>query len=197
MLLDAAADYESPFVSVVVADGSIRAHGIDTSIRRRFTDGIEIGAAYSYWREEQLSAYGHGTGFPWERWLPADYDIRNQVRVDFAYEAPGTWRFGTLFRYASGRPYTPYNVAASIRAYTGITDISSFNGATYPPYHRLDMRVDRIFAIGRTRLAVYGEIDNVYNHDNLYVYELSRVAREPRPIYQWGRLPVAGIRWEF
>ena len=37
----------------------------------------------------------------------------------------------------------------------------------------------------------------LYDRDNVLVYEWNRTTRQARPVYQWGRLPVAGIRWEF
>ena len=200
VLLDAAADYESPFVGQLAAAGRLLARGVDASISRSFAGRFDLGASYSYWRVSQQSSYvpASYTGpVLWQGWLRADYDIRHQVRMDFAYEVAGKWRFATQFRYASGRPYTPYDVATSIRRRTGTTAIASFNGAVYPPYHRLDMRVDRTFTIGRTRLVIYGELDNVYNRDNLYIYEWNRSTRQARPIYQWPRQPIGGIRWEF
>ena len=51
--------------------------------------------------------------------------------------------------------------------------------------------------INGTRLTVYGELDNLYNRENLYLYEWSRSARQARPVYQWGRQPIGGVRWEF
>ncbi len=200
VLVDAAADYESPFVGQLAGAGRILARGIDTSVGRRFANRLDLSASYSYWHVSQQSSYvppGYTGPVVWQQWLPADYDIRHQVRVDFAYDAPGKWRFATQWRYASGRPYTPFDVAASVHLHTGRMDISSFNSAAYPAYHRLDMRFDRIFAVWRTRLIVYGELDNVYNRDNLYIYEWNRTARQTRPIYQWGRLPIGGLRWEF
>ena len=75
--------------------------------------------------------------------------------------------------------------------------LASFNASRYPPYHRLDVRVDRTFAIHGTALIACGEIENVYNRDNVLIYEWSRAGAQPRPGYQWSRLPVGGIRWEF
>jgi protein involved in polysaccharide export with SLBB domain len=194
VLVDAAADFESPFVGRLQADGTLHARGIDTSIGRRLHDRVVMNASYSWWRVTQSTrtwppVFGSGR--------PGDYDIRNQVRLEIAYEKPGTWRAGAQFRYASGRPYTPYDVRYSIANGSGRYSIASFNGSSYPPYHRLDVRLDRTFAIGRTSLVVYGELENVYNRDNVLVYEWNKASRQARPVYQWGRLPVAGIRWEF
>lgn len=194
VLVDAAADFESPFVGRLQADGTLHARGIDTSIGRRLHDRVVMNASYSWWRVTQSTrtwppVFGSGR--------PGDYDIRNQVRLEIAYDKLGTWRAGAQFRYASGRPYTPYDVRYSIAKGSGRYSIASFNGSSYPPYHRLDVRLDRTFAIGRTSLVVYGELENVYNRDNVLVYEWNKASRQARPVYQWGRLPIAGIRWEF
>jgi len=189
VLVSAAADFESPFVGALDGGGRLRARGVDSMVTRRFGDRLTVNASYSLWRVGQA-----GLDAVWRR---GDYDIRNQVRLDLAYEVAGRWRAGAEFRYASGRPYTPYDVRTSVRIGSGRYDRTQLNGSTYPSYHRLDVRCDRTFAIRRTSLIVYAEVDNLYNRDNVLVYEWNRATRQPRPVYQWGRLPVAGIRWEF
>ena len=121
-LVDAAADFESPFVGLLRADGTVHARGVDTSVDKRLAGHVDVNASYS---------------------------------------------------------------------------LASFNASRYPPYHRLDVRVDRTFAIHGTALIACGEIENVYNRDNVLIYEWSRAGAQPRPGYQWSRLPVGGIRWEF
>ena len=185
VLVNAAADFESPFVG----GGRLRARGVDGIVTHRLGSRLTMNASYSSWRVSQAGLDG--------MWRRADYDIRNQVRLNLAYDVAGTWRAGAGFRYASGRPYTPYDESTSIRAGSGRYDSGQLNGSTYPAYHRLDVRCDRAFAIGRTMLTVYGEVENLYNRDNVLVYEWNRTTRQARPVYQWGRLPVAGIRWEF
>jgi hypothetical protein len=198
VLVDAAADYESPFVGRLAGNGRLFGHGIDSSITRRFADRFDLDASYSYWRVAQLSEYAAPRGLPLSLrapggWLRADYDIRHQVRLGLGYTAAYGWRVASQFRYASGRPYTPYSNVHS----SGYLTIPAFNTARYPSYHRLDVRVDRTFTVRRTRLMIYAEVDNLYNRDNLYIYQWNWAARAVRPIYQWGRQPVAGFRWEF
>jgi hypothetical protein len=189
VLVSAAADFESPFVGPLDGGGRLRARGVDSTVTRRFGGRLTVNASYSLWRVSQAGLDGV--------WRRADYDIRNQARLDLAYEVAGRWRAGAEFRYASGRPYTPYDVRTSVRVGSGRYDRTQLNGSTYPPYHRLDVRCDRTFAIRRTSLIVYAEVVNLYNRDNVLVYEWNRTTRQARPVYQWGRLPVAGIRWEF
>ncbi len=193
VLVDASADFESPFVGRLSANGTLHARGVDASLERRFRR-LDVHASYSWWRVTQKT----GTWpFVFGRGRPGDYDIRDQMRLDVAYDAPGKWRAAAQFRYATGRPYTPHDARASIVTGTGRYSLMSFNGFSYPAYHRLDVRFDRTFAVRHTSLVVYAEVENVYNRDNVVLYEWSRAARADRPVYQWGRLPIGGIRWEF
>ena len=88
-------------------------------------------------------------------------------------------------------------MAASIKANTGRYDKTRINGARMPPYHRLDIRAEWTFRIGRASLVAYVEVNNVYNRDNVFLYKWSRTTKSARAVYQWGRLPVAGLRVEF
>jgi hypothetical protein len=189
VLVTAAADFESPFVGKLDPGGRLRAHGFDAKVSRRFVDRVEIGAAYSLWYVTQSGLDGV--------WRAADYDIRHQTRLDVTWEIPGAWRAGAEFRFASGRPYTPYDPKASSKAGWGRYDRTQIYAATYPAYHRLDARIERTFTISGTRLVVYGEIDNLYNRDNVYLYQWSNTLKASKPVYQWGVMPLGGIRWEF
>jgi len=203
VLVDAAADYESPFVGRLAGAGRLFAHGIDGTIGRRFWNRLDVNASYSYWRVHQLSEAAPPSTVPTAYrvklpgWRRADYDIRHQARLELAYDSPGRLRVAAQFRYADGRPYTPYDARASVTRRSGFMYAAAFNSALYPPYNRLDVRVDRVFEINGTRLVVYGELDNVYNRDNLYLYEWNRATKRSVPVYQWGRQPIGGIRWEF
>jgi hypothetical protein len=191
-LVSAAADYDSPFVGRLSDAGRVRARGLDATAARRIAHGVSVAGSYSLWRAEQsgIPAVGYGG------WQRGDYDIRHQVRLDLTYAA-GKWSASAQFRYASGRPYTPFDTPLSIKNGYGYYDRTKLNAATYPAYHRLDVRVERRVAIGRTALAVYGEIDNVYARDNVLFYQWVRATRQTKAVYQWGLQPIAGIRWMF
>ena len=67
-------------------------------------------------------------------------------------------------------------------------------GERLPPFHRLDVRIDRDFEIGPIRGSVYLDIQNVYNAPNnegtLFSYDYSQTAAVPGlPI-----LPTIGVR---
>ena len=189
VLISAGADFESPLVGKLVPSGLVDADGVDTSLSQRFGRQVTVSVGYSYWDVSQYNLEN--------KWIAADYDIRHQARVSAAWHGAKSWTASALWRYASGRPYTPYDVAASIKANAGRYDRTRTNALNYSPYHRLDLRVERVFAFKRSALTAFAEVDNVYNRDNIYMYEWSRSLKQARPILQWGITPIAGIRWDF
>lgn len=189
VLVSAGADFESPLVGALVPSGRVKANGVDTSFSQDFHGALTLSAGYSYWDVREFNLE--------QQWIRADYDIRHQARVWLVWHKPKRWSASTLWRYASGRPYTPYDVAASIRANAGRFDHTQTNAATYPAYHRLDLRVERLFAFRHAVMTLFAEADNVYARDNVYMYEWSKTLNRVQPILQWGFTPVGGVRIDF
>jgi hypothetical protein len=189
VLISAGADFESPLVGKLVPSGRVRADGVDLAFSQRLARGLTVATGYSYWNVQEYNLE--------QRWIPADYDIRHQMRLWLVWHGARRWSASALWRYASGRPYTPYNIAASIKANAGRYDRTRTNAANYPAYHRLDARIERVFAIRRAALTAFVEVDNIYDRDNVYLYDWSRVLKQAEATYQWGLTPVAGVRIDF
>jgi hypothetical protein len=107
------------------------------------------------------------------------------------------WSSGVRFRYVTGSPYTAYVggvIDLDAGAYAAIPGRPY--GDRFPAYHQLDLRVDKTWQIGRTKLVAYGELRNTYNRKNpeelsyRYDYARSEVV-SGLPI-----LPVIGLRGE-
>jgi hypothetical protein len=189
VLVSAGADFESPLVGILAPSGRVNGDGVDTSFSQDFHGALTLALGYSFWDVREFNLL--------QQWIRADYDIRHQARLWLVWHKARRWTASALWRYASGRPYTPYNVAASITAGTGRFDRTRTNAATYPAYHRLDLRAERVFAPRHAAITLFVEVDNVYNRDNLYVYEWSKALRQSQPVLQWGLTPVGGVRIDF
>jgi hypothetical protein len=189
VLVSAGSDFESPLVGKLVPSGLVHADGADSSLSQQFGHQLTLSVGYSYWDVSQYNLE--------KKWIPADYDIRHQARVWAVWHGARNWTASALWRYAAGRPYTPYDVAASIKANAGRYDRTKTNAVNYSPYRRLDLRVERVFAFKRSAITVFAEVDNLDDHDNIYMYEWSRSLKQARPILQWGITPIAGIRVEY
>jgi outer membrane receptor protein involved in Fe transport len=189
VLVNVAADFESPIVGELADGGEVRAAGLDAGFA--YDDGgpLRLSAGYSRWRVIQ-----RGLDRAWRR---AEHDVPHQIRASAGWSPGPRWSIGGRFRFAKGRPYTPFDAAASIRAGSGRYDPGRIHALAYPDYHRLDVRVDRAFRLRGMRLLVFAEIENVYDRDNVHVYEWNRNDRSPAAVYQWGRLPLAGVHVEF
>ncbi len=189
VLISAGADFESPLVGKLVPAGLVHADGVDTSLSQEIGRLLTIAIGYSYWDVREFNLE--------KNWIRADYDIRHQGRIWAVWHGGKRWTASVLWRYAAGRPYTPYDLAASIKAKTGRLDRTETNAVTYDDYHRLDVRAERLFVKGRAAVTVFAEVMNLYNRDNILMYDWSNAAKAPLPIYQWGITPVAGLRVEF
>ena len=189
VLVSSSADFDSPFVGPLVSEGKVHAAGIDSVAAVSVGSRLQVTANYSYWHVSQLGLD--------DAWRPAEHELRHQGRVELMYRPAGRWSTGFRWRYASGRPYTPYDTKASIKAGRGVYDLDEINTLNYPEYRRVDARVDKTFVAGRTATMLYFELDNVFDHDNVLVYNWNRAARAPKAVYQWGRTVIAGVRVEF
>jgi hypothetical protein len=189
VLVSSSADFDSPFVGPLVSAGRVRAYGLDTVAAIAAGPRVQVTANYSYWHVSQLGLD--------DVWRPAEHELRHQGRVELMYRPAGSWSTGFRWRYTSGRPYTPYDVKASVKAGRGVYDLTQINALNYPDYRRLDARVDKTFPAGRISTMLYFEVDNLFDHDNVLVYNWSRAARAPKAVYQWGRTVIAGVRVEF
>lgn len=122
------------------------------------------------------------------------------------------WEFGTRFRLVSGNLTTPSvcdplksgcNVdrtnalfASATGTYTPIP-YSGFNSERLPLFHQLDLRVDKVWHIGKVfKLSTYLDVQNVYNNQNAEAigYNFDYTARN----YVSGLpiLPSIGVRGE-
>ena len=189
VLVDAVADFDSPFVGQLTSGGRVHARGVDSVVWASFGSQLRAAANYSYWHVSQM-----GLDNVWRR---AQHELRHQARLELNYTHQGNWAASLRWRYVSGHPYTPFDPKASIKVGRAVFDLARINAIDYPPYHRLDVRVDKTLTHGRASTILYVEVDNLYDRDNLLIYQWDRKLRVPTPTYQWGRTYVGGLRVEF
>jgi len=70
----------------------------------------------------------------------------------------------------------------------------TFHGARYPAFHSLDVKINRYFNTSRGQVALFLEIINFYNRENVRNYEVAATRR----VETWfPLLPSLGVSWEF
>jgi hypothetical protein len=118
------------------------------------------------------------------------YDQRWIFNIGGGYIHNDRWEFGTKFRYATGRPYTPFNA-------DGTQDPLFYNTARVPANHSLDFRVDRRWIFDKLVLITYIDIQNIYNRKAQDVPRYNRRTGEFDRESSIGILPSIGISLEF
>ncbi len=99
------------------------------------------------------------------------------------------------WRYLGGRPYTQPIYYPFLHRWVTDETVPQ-NGNRYPPYHRLDLRIDRRFMFEGWNIVTYFDMMNVYHRDNIWRYSFKEDGTIDK-ILQWQVMPVLGVAIEF
>jgi len=168
----------------LVSSGSGRARGIELLIQKKLSEVPCYGTlSVSY----NMSDFKALDGV--ER--PSSFDQRWIINVGGGYVFNDKWEIGTKFRYATGRPYTPFDIS-------GFQNPASYNAARIGANHSLDLRVDRRWAFESWTLVTYVDVQNVYNRKPVNVPRYNeRLGRAEENVASIGILPSIGVSAEF
>jgi hypothetical protein len=122
---------------------------------------------------------------------PGAFDQEFILNVSAGYSLNERWEVSMKFRFATGQPYTPFNL-------NGTQDVSAYNTLRAKNAHSLDVRVDRRWNFFAWNLIVYLDVQNVYN--NKFSDGVRWNAREQRAEFNEsaiGILPSIGVSAEF
>ncbi|MFZ1750931.1 MAG: TonB-dependent receptor [Saprospiraceae bacterium] len=136
------------------------------------------------------------------------------VYADLNYRPKKNWHFSASWQYYYGWPRTNYTyryqpLSNGDLHFYAVHDL--YNGVTYPAYHRLDLRINKIFETKNIgEFTVFLHVVNAYNRKNLKKFDLD-VRNDENQLsldssgnylpfednkYWLGILPVIGIKWE-
>jgi outer membrane cobalamin receptor len=136
---------------------------------------------------------------------PNRYDQRHTIFLDFNYRPNRKWHFNVSWQYHSGWPFTR-RILQSEQLPNGNIQYSvvygEFNGSPFPPFHRLDVQINRHFYLSRGRLSLFLAVINLYDRDNLRNIKYNVNTRPDGKPYlvelkeYWFRLlPSVGLSW--
>ena len=196
-------DNVAPSSSVIVQpDGNVapenfantqvgRVYGLEILARKELTSNVFGWVAYTISRSERRDT-------PSDEYALFDFDQTHILTLIGVVRLPKNWQAGARFRLVSGNPYTP--ITGSVYDATGgfyVALEGTPNSRRFPTFHQLDLRVDKKWIWRRVSLALYLDVQNVYNAQNVefwnYAYDFSgRVPIASLPI-----IPSLGMKFEW
>lgn len=176
-------NFESFGFEPLVSEGFGNAKGIELSLQKRSTgQGIYglISATYAQTEFTGLDGIKRPSAFEQE-WI---------FNLSGGYIFDHQWEVSFKFRYASGRPVTPYNS-------NGTQSLSNYLTDNLSPLHTLDLRVDKRWDLGGLSLITYLDIQNIYNRSNVQNIRWDYKKMKVDDTSSIGILPSIGISLEF
>lgn len=171
--------------------GSGRVYGAEFLVRHEPANNFSGWISYTLSRAERRD-YGD-TGY-----RLFDQDQTHIFTAVGSYLLPKNWTIGVRYRFVSGRLQTPrigsvYN--SDRNAYEPI--FGETNSERLPPFHQLDLRIDKTWIFNNWMFTAYLDVQNAYNHANPEGYSYNVDASERRVRAGLPILPIIGIKGEF
>ncbi len=171
-----------------------------------FARGLELFAKYTP-SDRLMGWVSYAYGLSERRDTPADerrlfsFDQTHVATTAFSFRPGGKWDIGAKWQYATGLPYTPVVRADAVVGADGTVEyepvFGPLNSQRLAPFHRLDVRVARLFSIAGAPAEAYLEILNAYNRRNVFQLEYSDDYSEQEPLYQLPLIPFIGMSTRF
>src|SRR5690606_38332583 len=174
-----------------VSEGVGRIYGLEVAGRIQPSRANYFGyLSYTLSRSERRDR-------PGEDWRPFDYDQTHIFTAAYVHRLPRNWEIGGTLRLVSGNPYTTIP--------GGSNDLSSgryvalpavVNGERSAMFNRLDVRVEKQWHFDTWKLALFLDMQNIYNRQNpeglIYNFDYT----ERTPINGLPIIPALGLRGE-
>jgi TonB family protein len=175
----------------LVDEGEGRAYGGQILLRQALWKGFFGWASYSLIRSERKDHADTG-------WRLFDNDQTHVLTVVASYEPGLGFEVGARFRYASGFPRTPV-MGAFFDSRRDIYEpyFGAQNSIRIPAFVALDLRAAKRWDLGRAKVEVYLDVQNVTNQKNAEDIVYSFDFKKPGTITGLPILPVLGGRLDY
>lgn len=189
---------------VLLSATSGRARGAEFSVR-----GLGIGHfdwAASYTRASVTDRVGTVS-------VVRTWDQPHTFYVDATWRPAAGWRLSMAMQAHSGWPESPVQFVAytvhnskgvkSVTVLTNYGPVTALGERRVPWYHRADTRLTRDVALRRGGLSLFVDLFNLFNSANPSAYNYRTTVTGGKVVVtrtaelQLGRLPSAGVTWEF
>jgi hypothetical protein len=167
----------------LVDEGFGKARGVEISVQKKLSDIPYYGIfSFTYSQADYTSLDGI------ER--PGSYDQNWLINLSGGYKINEFWEVSSKFRFASGKPYTPYNS-------DGTQNVVDYNTHRLKSSHSLDVRVDKRWYFSDWTLITYLDIQNIFNQKNSSGIRWDSREMKTVESSSIGILPTIGISAEF
>ncbi len=185
---------QTPADPALVTDGRGRVYGGELLVRQQLWHNFFGWIAYTLSRSERQD-------HPGDAWRIFQFDQTHILTLIASYKLPRGYQVGVRFRYVTGNPYTPtvapYGVFdANSGSYRAIYAQPVYSGRL-ADFHQLDVRFDKEWTFNKWRLAVYLDLQNVYNNRAPEATAYNFNDRLSAPVAGLPIIPDLGIRGEF
>ncbi|MBU1430640.1 TonB family protein [Myxococcota bacterium] len=158
-LYDSVAPVEDPAIRYENI-GTGRIYGLEVLLRQNLTRRFFGWISYTAMRSERKDG-------PDEDWRLFDFDQTHIFTALGTYKLTNNWEVGLRWRYTTGNPYTPKNKCIyDSDNDTCIAYNLPANSERIPPFHQLDLRVERRWIFDLWILSGYLDLQNAYNREN-------------------------------
>lgn len=176
-------NFSSYGIERLVSAGSGIARGFEFSIQKKMSDIPLYGILSLTYSKSDFKALDGIT-------RNSSYDQNWLFNISGGYRFNMYWEVSARFRFASGRPYTPFDE-------NGIQYVRDLNSRRLKSIHSLDVRVDKRWIFKKWTLITYIDIQNIYNRRNLSGIRWDPITRTVDETSSIGILPSIGISAEF
>lgn len=142
--------------------GRGQAEGLEAILHLRASRRLQIMGTASYGRTRYAAADGV--------MRPGNFDLPLVVNALATLHLPKAIQLSLRNTFASGRPYTPFNISASEQQNRGIYDLTQINALRGPFYNRFDFQFSRDFHLRRNQINVQAGLENALNRKNFMGY---------------------------
>lgn len=176
-------NYSSFGLEPLSSDGKGYSRGIEFSIQKKSSSLKHYGIASITYSESYFTSLDgiERTGQYNQEWI---------ANISAGYIFNDKWEAALKFRYATGSPYTPYNL-------DGTQNRADYLTSSLKDSHGLDVRVDRRWNFEGWALITYLDIQNIYNSKNITAVRWDYKERKVEENSEIGILPSIGISLEF
>jgi hypothetical protein len=176
-------NYSSFGLEPLLSEGKGFSRGIELSLQKKSSDIPHYGVLSLTYSESFFTALDGVQ-------RPGSYDQKWIFNVSAGYIFNEKWEASLKFRYATGKPYTPFNS-------DGSQTVTFYNSERLPELHSLDVRIDRRWNFDNWSLITYLDIQNIYNRNNISFYRWDAREKDVDRTSSIGILPSIGVSLEF